>query len=87
MIEYPQFYGLEVSLSSILMICLFRSNNRMVTFSKTAKKIILQQTRKGQSIYDVHMEILLFLNKRSIVHFADEVDDGGKKIGHYLWPS
>ena len=42
-----QFYGLEVSLSNILMIGLFRSNNRIVIFSKTEKEIILQQTRKG----------------------------------------
>ena len=37
--EDSQFYGLEVSLSNILMIGLFRSNfrssNRMLIFSKT----------------------------------------------------
>ena len=31
----PQFYGLEVSLSNILMFGLFYSNNRMVIFCKT----------------------------------------------------
>ena len=36
--EDPQFYGLEMSLSNILIIGLFRSNNRMVIFSKTEKK-------------------------------------------------
>ena len=33
----PQFYGLEVSLSNILIIGLLRSNNRMVIFSNTKK--------------------------------------------------
>ena len=37
--DYPQFYGLEMSLSKIMMIGLFRLNNRMVVFSKTEKKI------------------------------------------------
>ena len=35
----PQFYGLEMSLSNILMIGLLRSNNRMVIFSKTEKNL------------------------------------------------
>ena len=34
----PHFYVLEMSLSNILMIGLFRSNNRMVIFSKTEKR-------------------------------------------------
>ena len=33
----PQFYGVDMSLSNIPMIGLFRSNNRMVIFSKTEK--------------------------------------------------
>ena len=33
-----QFYGLEMSLSNILMVGLFRSNYRMVIFSETEKK-------------------------------------------------
>ena len=33
----PQFYGLETLLNSIWMTGLFRSNNRMVIFSKTEK--------------------------------------------------
>ena len=33
----PQFYESEVYLSNILMIALFRPNNRMVNFSKTEK--------------------------------------------------
>ena len=53
----PQFYGLEVSLSNILMIGLFRLNNRMVIFTKTEKKSISQQTRNGPYIHDVHMEV------------------------------
>ena len=35
--DHQQFYCLEMSISNILMIDLFRSNNRMVIFSKTAK--------------------------------------------------
>ena len=34
----PHFYVLEMSLSNILMIDLFRSNYRMVIFSKTEKR-------------------------------------------------
>ena len=34
----PQFYDLEMSLSNILMIGLFRSSSRMVMFSKREKK-------------------------------------------------
>ena len=33
--DSPHLYGLEMSLSNILMIGLFHSNNRMVIFSKT----------------------------------------------------
>ena len=33
----PQFHGLEMFLSNILMICLFHSNKRMVFFLKTEK--------------------------------------------------
>ena len=51
----PHFYGLEILLSNILMIGLFRSNNRMVIFSEK-KTVILQQTCKGSYIYYVHME-------------------------------
>ena len=82
----PQLYALEMSLSNILLIGLFRSNKGMVIFSKTEKKFISQQTCKGPYVYDIHMEggwlhggrvlkfltclqILLFLNKRSVVHF------------------
>ena len=42
----PYLHGLEISLSNILMIGLFRSNKRMVIFSKT--KIHTN---------DVHMEL------------------------------
>ena len=52
----PQFSGLEMSLSNIFMIGLFRSKNSMVVFCKTEKRFISQQTRRGPYIYDVHME-------------------------------
>ena len=56
MFTIHNFYGLEMSLSNALIICLFLSNDKMVIFSKTEKKVISQQTGKGQYIYDVHME-------------------------------
>ena len=58
LIDNPQFYCLEMSLSNILMIGLFRSNNRMVIFSKIEKEFIWQQTCKGPYIYTFmfHME-------------------------------
>ena len=54
--DNAQFYGLEVFLNNILMVVLFRSNNRMVIFPKT-KKIISQQTCKGPYIYKVNIEV------------------------------
>ena len=93
-----QFYGIEMSLSNILMIGLFRLNNRMIIFSKR-EKFISQQTLKVPYIYYVHMEkgrgivlkfvtclqILLFLNKRSIVHFWGMEGVGeGHKNGHFF---
>ena len=58
LIDNPQFYCLEMSLSNILMIGLFRSNNRMIIFSKIEKEFIWQQTCKGPYIYTFmfHME-------------------------------
>ena len=40
----PQLDGLEMSLSNILMIGLFFSNNRMIFFSETEKKHITANT-------------------------------------------
>ena len=57
LIHDPQFYGLEVYLSNILMIGLCCSNNRMVIFSKMEKKFISQPTRKGPYIYVVLIEV------------------------------
>ena len=54
--EDPQFYGVEVSFSYILITDFFCSNNRIAIFSETEKNPISQQTRKGRYIYDVHME-------------------------------
>ena len=51
----PQFYGLEMSLSNILMIGSFHSNSRIVVFSKTGKKFISQQTCKEPHIYGGHV--------------------------------
>ena len=51
----PQFYGLEMSLNNILIFGLFHSNNRMVIFSRTGKKIITANT-KGPYIYNINIE-------------------------------
>ena len=73
----PQLYGLEVSLSNTLMIGLFRSNNRIAIFSNFF-------------IHDFHLkfftclQIVLFLNKRPIVHFCGWRGRESKKIGHFL---
>ena len=64
--DNPHFTGLEVSLSKILMIGLFRSNYGMVIFSKTEKKIISQQKSKGSYIYDVHVETGVFGGGRHV---------------------
>ena len=92
----PQFYGLRVSLSNVLMIGLFHSNNRMVIFSKTEKKFISKQTRKGPYIYDAHMEegwegVSKFVTCLQIFYFFFFLTkdllfifaDGGHKIGHF----
>ena len=44
-----QFYGLEMSLRNVLMIDMFRSNNRMVIFSKTEKKSYLRKHLRHQT--------------------------------------
>ena len=74
--------NVEMSLSNILMIGLFHSNNRLVNFSKTEKKIISQQECNRPYIYDVHME-------RGCLH-GDKAGEGGRvlkicghKIGHF----
>ena len=64
----PQFYGLEVSLNNILMVGLFRSNNRMVIFSKTEKNHIIFFVFK-QKIY------CSFLQMERV---------GGHTIGHII---
>ena len=67
------------------MVQIFRSNNRMVIFSKTEKRIISQETYVrdhtfmtstwkrgggGLKICQVFPYFFLFLNKRSIVYFC-----------------
>ena len=52
-----QFFGLEVSLSNILMTDLFCSNSRMVIFSKTEKNSYHSKHIKGLYIYDVQIEV------------------------------
>ena len=79
--ENPQFYGLEKSLSNILMIYLFRSNNRMVIFLKQKKKSyhskhVRDHTfttslwkgdgRMGQGLKICHMSAYSFVFKRKI---------------------
>ena len=77
-------YSLEMFLRNILMIGLFRSNNRMVIFSKpeiscrskhVRDHIFMTSTWKGDSHIGVlklvtYLQILLFLNKKAIDHFC-----------------
>ena len=65
-----------MSLSSTLMIGLFRSNILIVYFTKTEKKFTSQQTHKGPCSYDV----LTFM----IFHmFAGSIYFRKKFIGHF----
>ena len=50
----PEFYGLELSLNNILMVGLFRSNNRMVIFSKTEKSHITTNTKGTTHLWRQH---------------------------------
>ena len=98
LIDDPQFYGLEMSLSNIFMIGLFRSNNTMAIFSKIEKNFISHQTRTEPYIYDVHivegwrevskichMSVDYFINRRSIVCFCGWRGwERGHKIGQCL---
>ena len=78
----------NMSLSNILMTCLFRSKIRMEIFSKTGKKFISQQTCKEPYIYDVHMEVGCPHGMRGYKFCHVSVDGvGGHKIGHFLWLS
>ena len=80
----PHFYGLEILLSNILMIGLFRSNNRMVIFSEKKPSYYSKHVRDHTFITSTWkrddligrvsklvtcLQILFFLNKRSIAHF------------------
>ena len=63
--EDPQFYGLEMSLSNILMINLFRLSNRMVIFSKTEYIYIY--------IYIYHIKNVSSLKLQPILLFEELV--------------
>ena len=82
------------------MIGLFRSNNRMVIFSKTEQKFVSQQTRKGPYIYDFHIEVgwgglkirhvfaNFFVFKQKIHCSFLQMDGvGGHTNGHIFWTS
>ena len=87
----PQFHGLEMSLSNVLMIGLFPSNNRVAIFSKTEKKNsyhsnhVRNHTSTWRMVlkFVTCLQILLFLNKTSIVNFWEWSGVGGHKIGHF----
>ena len=64
--EDPQFYGLEISLSNILMINLFCLSNKMVIFSKTEKK-------KNIYIYIYHIKNVNSLKLQPILLFEELV--------------
>ena len=52
--DYPQFYDLEVTLNTILMIGLSRSNNKMVIFSKAEKNHITANTNGTMLLWRRH---------------------------------
>ena len=69
----PYLHGLEISLSNILMIGLFRSNKRMVIFS---------QTKKSYKLGWSHVVgVLKFVTCLQNLLRAEDV--GGHKIGHF----
>ena len=84
----PQFYGLKVSLSNILMIGLFRSNNMMVIFSRTKEvhfhskyvrnHTFMTSTWKGRVLkFVMYLQILFCFKTRDLMFmFADGVGWG-----------
>ena len=105
----PRLYGLEMPLSNICMIGLLCSNIRMVFFFKTENSYhskllrdhtFMTSTWKGDGgmggilKFVTRLQILLFSNERSTVHFCSRwrgwgtgPGEEGHKIGHFLWPS
>ena len=96
--DNTQFYGLQVFLRNILMIVLFRSNNRMVSFSKTEKNsyhskhvrhhtFMMSTWIKGRRSFIIITCLqIFFVFKDLLFIFADE-GVGGYTIGHLLLTS
>ena len=76
------------------------SERFLVAFSRSWNKFYVKSLKRPY-IYDIHTEggrwgvltldlclqILLFLNNRSMVHFREWRVGGGHKIGKFLWTS
>ena len=78
----PQFFGLEVPLSNILMIGLFRSNNKMLIFFKTEKKYsknVLKFVKCLQFFFAFQQKIYCSILQMEGV--------GGHTIGYIVWTS
>ena len=61
--DNPYLYGLGMSLSKNLMIGLFRSNNRMIFFSKTENKLINLWPLNGLKLQPIQsLEVVYFTN-------------------------
>ena len=88
--DNTQFYGLQVFLRNILMIVLFRSNNRMV--SKHSKHVrhhtfMMSTWIKGRRSFIIITCLqIFFVFKDLLFIFADE-GVGGYTIGHLLLTS
>ena len=63
----PHVYGLEMALSNILMIGLFRSNNSVVIFSKTEKKSYYSKHVHGLKLQPI--QLLEAVVSSSQIHF------------------
>ena len=97
--EDVQFYGLKMSLGNILMIILFRTNNKVVFFLKQKKSLyqgkyltdhtFMTSTLKGDGGGGVsHMSVDSFIFKQKIYCLFLRMEGvgggGGHKIGHYF---
>ena len=67
-----QFYGLEMSLRNVLMIDMFRSNNRMVIFSKTEKKSYLRKHLRHQTFMTSTWKGMFTWGGLKICHMSPE---------------
>ena len=73
----PHVYGLEMALSNILMIGLFRSNNNVVIFPKTEKKSYSSKHVDGLKLQPI--QLLEAVVSSSQIHFKCIEDNNQSK--------